>query len=552
MAKALIVLSPPSSFPEAFLDFCQPKLQVSQPIVLYFQAELEVCAKKLGDLSHAGAITYLSRWSGAHTDRIREEGLRQAQDCVFLLTGEEMDRLCAFEGTEIGVLALRLEPSSGLQWVLRRSDFQAYLQARMDEPWRGEPLPQLNLQMHLSVMRESILAGLREELSRQPGDWTAVLRGLERKVGEEVKKATQKLEETQRVGLERVMEAALRAVAEAQSSFEAGRASVERQAQTLLQEQGNLTAVLTEASSALRSANALREKVSLYEETNRTVQQVLHSLHSSMPVPPNSTQPAVAKPPQPADSPKPSQPVASKPSQPAVPPKPSQPAIYKPPPPPLLPNPTQPDVSPKPQPAVEPAPENPFYGRGQSGDSITEHSVTIEEIDEAQNNLDQLKVVVNNLLTKPIEGAEMVLLGSPLQALRDKVPVLPPGRSQFLLSANCLPEAASASFLLRKDSLPISFPITISLGVEDPADLQPNEVQAALSKSNSLPPSFNHSARKSANLAELTAEQTARFKAAMHLLGGNAELNLQEKIKKLVQDPTHAGKSADQLLELSL
>ena len=155
MAKAVVVLCPPQSFPEAFVDFCQLRLRVFEPVLLYSQATLKVTAKRLSSLLNSSSFVYNSRWTRSspaeYIDSIREVASRQAQDCVFLLSCEEMEQLCALEGAGSGTLGLQLQQNRGAEWTLTRNEFQAYLQVRLGESWRGEPIPQMDIQMHLAA-----------------------------------------------------------------------------------------------------------------------------------------------------------------------------------------------------------------------------------------------------------------------------------------------------------------------------------------------------------------------------------------------------------------
>ena len=551
MALAMIVLSPPSSYPEAFLDFFQQRFQVSSPVLFYSQANLEASAKRLSEMLQGSSVVYMSRWSRTsdqreYLTRLREEGGKQGQDCVFMLSPDQMDQLCSLEAAEKGTLALGLSPHSGPLWTVTRSDFQAYLHVRMGESWRGEPLPQLNLQMHLAVMRESILAGFREEVKKQPGNSAAVLSGLETRVEEEVKRAAERIEEMQRLNTERTNAAAMRAIEEAQSLFEAGRSKVETQVQTLMQEQAELIRLLTEANEALRSSKLLKDKVNAYEETNKAVQQMLRSPRKApeQPQPPPSRVPAApynaSKPIIPPGNPIPL--VSSTVAKPGVPS--TNPIITKPGIP--VPPPNKPELSPGPD----------GMKRSKTSDlTLTEKSVNIEDIGEMEEgppDIDALVVKVNSTAPESIEGAEMVLAGPPLRPLPDKIPALPPGPSQFRISGTCLPDnVTSAHFFLRKDNLPISARFEIKLGLAE--DAQSNDTVPLIMHAASFDASVTgqRSYPKAAeNIAGLTADQSTKYMKVVGLLGSSVQPNVQERIKKLVIDPANAGKQAEQLLDL--
>jgi hypothetical protein len=571
MALAMIVLSPPSSYPEAFLDFFQQRFQVSSPVLFYSQANLEVSAKRLSDMLQGSAVVYMSRWSRAtdpkeYLTRLREESGKQGQDCVFILSSDQMDQLCSLEAAERGTLALGLSPHSGPLWTVTRSDFQAYLHVRMGESWRGEPLPQLNLQMHLAVMRESILAGVREELKKQPGNSSAMVSGLETRVEEEVKRAAERIEEMQRLNMEKTTAEAMRAIEEAQSSFEAGRTKVETQVQTLMQEQAELIRLLTEANEALRSSKLLKDKVNAYEETNKAVQQMLRAPRKAQeqPQPPPSRVPAapsaMSKPSVPSTNPIPVYPpITSKSTDPPANPIPTIPPITS--------RSTIPSTNPIPtippgvsKPSVsvpynpQPGPDPRLKKSNTSEFALTEKLVEIKDIEEGPAGLDALVVKISSKAPESIEGAEMVYAGPPLRPLPDKIPILPPGPSQFHISMNCLPEDVSfAHFFLRKDGLPISTPFEINLGVEGDDAPQSNDAVPSIMHAASFDASGTgqRSFPKAAeNIAGLTADQTAKYRKIVALIGSSVQPNIQERIKRLVVDPANAGKQAEQLLDL--
>lgn len=585
MALAMIVLSPPSSYPEAFLDFFQQRFQVSSPVLFYSQANLEVSAKRLSDMLQGSAVVYMSRWSRAtdpkeYLTRLREESGKQGQDCVFILSSDQMDQLCSLEAAERGTLALGLSPHSGPLWTVTRSDFQAYLHVRMGESWRGEPLPLLNLEMHLAVMRESILAGVREELKKQPGNSTAMVSGLETRVEEEVKRAAERIEEMQRLNMEKTTAAAMRAIEEAQSSFEAGRTKVETQVQTLMQEQAELIKLLTEANEALRSSKLLKDKVNAYEETNKAVQQMLRAPRKAQeqPQPPPSRVPAtpisaapsaISKPSIPSTNPIPAYPpIASKSTIPPANPIPAIPStnpipaiplgLSKPSVPPANPIPANPSAMSKPSVPMpynpQPRPDPRLKKSNTSEFALTEKLVDITEIDEGPPGLDALVVKINSKAPESIEGAEMVYAGPPLRPLPDKIPTLPPGPSQFHISMNCLPEDVFiAHFFLRKDSLPISTPFEINLGVEGDDAPQSNDAVPAIMHAASFDVSGTGQRalpKAAENIAGLTADQTTKYRKIVGLIGSSVQPNIQERIKRLVVDPANAGKQAEQLLDL--
>lgn len=579
MAHTVLVLSPPSSFPEAFLDFCRQKIRVNEPILLYSHLNLEVYAKQMSEKLESSGLIYTSKPT-QFLQNIPEIAQRQAQNCIFLLANEQMTEFCRDRGVDEGTLVVKISPEPG--WTVTRSEFQGFLQAKMGESWRGESVPQLNLQMHLSFMKEKILESLKTEGNEGSGDWNSVMQRLERKISEEIQTAALKIEENHRMTLEKMLEMATKRVSEAHIQLETGRKRLETQAKTLLEEQNVLSGLLTQVNSALQEAKLLKDKVSSYEESNRVVQGLVRQLSQGKEMLGPGRQERVRE----ASQVKPSQLTGESGSiPPPIPSKPSAPAATGPKPPPFPGTniaPVQPSapVGLKPSPMLglnlqsgksempqvsDPKPPPPSQGSNFSGlppfnpaavqpssktvgfprspvpikpTSLSSDSVTITNILESAPGADTLTVTVHNNTTYVIEGAELVMVGTPPRPVREQIPVLPPGRTEFLISMDCLPEAPSVDFFLRKDNQPVSKPFGIELGLDEVNDQ---------SKPSSLATSQVSYPKQH---TDLTPQQMERYRAAVQLLGSRVNPEAQEKIKKLVQDPSNSMKTLEELLDL--
>jgi len=535
MAKAVVVLSPPQAFSEAFLHFCRLRLQVSDPVLLYSHSSLKGSAKLLASLLQPSAVVNSTRTAADYLRSIREVASRQGQDCVFLLCGEEMQQLCTLEGALQGTLGLQLSPNGGLDGVITRDDFQAYLHSKMSESWRGETPPKMNLQMHLAAMRETILTSLQEELSVKPCDYTAALTHLQGQINTIVDKFVKEIEETQSYRLEKMRETAETCIEEAKGQFEKALGRVEVQVVTLVQEQSELVRLLAEAGEALREAKLLKVKLASYEEANKATQQLLHSLRLP------------AKPPIP--SPKENNP---KPGPPSAPLQftslPNVPAMF----PPRLHN-EPPPVS-KTHSVEIPRGNFGFKSKSTapqpSVPAFSSSSVEIEEIIEGPEGQDCLVVRVRNTLDCSVEGASLVIAGAPPRLILEAVPPLPPGKSQFLAPADCLSEDLSdhIDFFLRKGSAPISASYTVSLDhAEVPSAPLPKPTHPPAKPGPASTSTSGSSVKKEG--ADLTPEQHLKFQAALAQLGGFAQPIVQEKIRLLVQDPANASLRPEQLLD---
>lgn len=554
MAKAVVVLSPPQAFPEAFLHFCHLRLQVSEPILHFSHSSLKGCIKVLSSLLHSKAVVQHSSLA-ASSASLREVASQQREDCVFLLCDEEMEQLCALEGALKGTLGLQFSPNPGMDWALTREDFQAYLHSKMTESWRGETPPKMNLQMHLAVMREAILTTLREELKATPCDYAVLFARLQDPITATVHHFAKEIEDNQNFRLEEMMGTAVKWMEEAREQFEKAAMRAETQISSLLQEQSGLVRLLNEANEALGQAKLLKDKLASYEETNKTTQELIYSLtqaRSHLGVAQMPAKPLISEsitPPKPGNS---QQAETSSASLHEFTPPAKEPASL-----PVRPTSNEPPPVSKAHSVEIPRGKPDFKPRttAPKPTALSSSSVVILEIDEGSESQDCLVVKVRNTLEVAIEGANLVVFGSPPRLVFKEIPPLPPGMSQFLVPADCLPEDLSdhVDFYLGKDNSPIS--------LNYPVDLGQAEVPCApVAKPSSFPakPSSDAASLRTSALSEasikkempgLTPDQSLKFKATMAQLGGSAELNTQEKIKKLLQDPATASLQPEQLLE---
>lgn len=563
MAKTVVVLCPPQSFPEAFVDFCQLQLQVIEPVLLYSQAALKSTAKRLSSVLNSSTLVCISHWTRSspaeYIGSLREVASRQAQDCVFLLSCEEMEELCRWEGAESGSLGLGL--GRGVEWTLERKEFQAYLRGKMGELW--ESVPQMDIHMHLAAMRETVLLSLKEELIRQPGDYSPLLSDLQVKITQIVTSMGSQIEQIHLSSIESIKEAAMQRLEEARTHFEATRNRLETQAQAIMQEQGELVSLLAEANEALLQAKGLKEKLSSYEEVNRQTQQVVQSLKQG---PAFSPSPAVSVPPKPEKSPETPLSLTGNVSLPKV-------------------NFTSSRMS------NEPPPVSKAYSveipAGKQGLKLTSRtsmsksrpvalsssSVIIEEIAQNSDNMENLTVSVRNNTNTEIEGASMYITGAP-RPIPDKVPTLSPGPSKFEISCNSLPDSMeTVEFFLCKGSQDISGKFVIDFDQADTESVgrassfppvkpsyQPAKPSYPQAKPSYQPTKPSYPPAQStptipnpspvSDVPGLTPEQSIRYAETLKLLGGSAQPAVLAKIKKLLQDPAYEAMNPHQLLEV--